>query len=679
MRFLALALLCSPSFALAQAKGTHCYVEGHLEDGDGELLIEGWTVSAQGEIPVGEDRRSQSTVKIDELTGQFRVGPFPEGEVRLMAWGDLEQSCSTQTLAVSEAEEAYCILKLQGPPEAQRLRLTVRCDSFPEFRLDREVEGVMAAPVLVDRAGEVVAVAKRSSTGLYDWEVAPVEVQEFAVEIRDPAFELIHVDGLHPGPKHKLELLGAASIQLDVSRDTGGTLRNYGVSVLYTSITGGRPKAISGKNDPAPVGGIVTGLVPGDLMVVVVAPWGERKMAVVEGLGPGERRRVPIEFFAPRDIELLVLDADGQPASGAEVHYVHGGSEDLYVRGRDGDRNAWMPIRSVVAGADGRVPIEGALSGPWTFRALISDFAFQDLALDLGPDTARVQTIQLPAVSVIEGRLAGDGDFDWSQVSVFPGVEGDQDPNRELRRYTSDLPTLNPDGSFRLEGVPVGPVVLDFFADGQGREPKLRKTPFHRVALDVGADGVWVEERFGGPLTASMDVTVRGPDGLYDGLRITPVELSRDRMAGPAIQTLPLDTPWFTQRGRALIEGLRPIWRHRLLVVHDEQKWIGFGREVRAIAPNDLHSISMRMNVVTQGVQFLDPNGEPLAETEIGWACRGWTTPSCRGTTDIWGILELTLPTDTYELFLADSVESGTTKLKWSSRREPMPVHMPGR
>lgn len=672
MKRLALALLCTASSALGQGDASPCYVTGHLETSAGELIVDGWTVFGDGPALDEPTGSSRSSSRVDSETGLFRLGPFSAGLVRVRASDREGRRIPPQAILARDAEDTYCVLAQKGHAPENQLLINIRCDGIPAFRL----KDLDRAPVLVDADGQVLGTLKRSMTGLDDWIAEPVDCSEHVVEVRHPAFQPLRVEGLHPGPKHSLRVVGASALELSVLDQDGEPLLNYSLALQYEGVGRGGSLALSTKDGPGPPGGKVTGLVPGNLTVALQAPWGQRMQVPVESLGAGETRQVEVTFFAPTDLEVLVHDAGGQPAPGVEVHYVHGELADLYIQNGISKSLPWAPARSLVTDSLGRAIVPQARPGTWTFRALVSQFAFADLVIEHGREQEASHAIALPAVGVVQGTFTADSEIDWTELSLLPRMPGDLDPNFRARKLGVRLPRVNKDGSFLIEGAPQGAVVLELYADGGGRELVLRKKAFRRIDLEVGPQGCHVVEHIEGPTQTAIALSLRLSDDSLAGVHVQAIEESGDPRDAHDLQEFTGKSLALNADGSVLIDGLRPIWPHRLLILNEEAGWLGFGREVRAIEPGETHSMRVFLDLVTHRIQLLGSDDRPLVETEVGWACRGWTSPSCRGITDGAGMLEVTLPIDSYEFFLPSRSVPARTKIRWSKRKRPGPLRL---
>lgn len=660
-----------------------CFVEGHLEAGDGEVLVTGWKVlGVHEQLTQFSGPPPSHSADVDKATGRFRLGPFRQGNVTVSAKLPGQAQCESQVVSMSPSADAYVVLRLEGSHPTDRMRFTARCDFFPSFRLDRTpgVQGAGPGLVLVDADGNAQATAVRSSSGTYDWEIETSGVGEHVVEVRHPAFAPLRLEGLLGGPTYEVDLKGSAALKLEVINQRGGPLRSYGASVSYPGVRGSSTHRYSGSRDPAPAGGLLEGLIPGDLRLAVEAPWGETLLKTITGLAPGETREVRLEFMAPRTIDIAVEEPGGAPAAGVAVVFGRGGAEGLYEpfsRRQDPKRRtaqvAWTD-------PEGRVGIDDGLAGQWTVRAFASAFAYTELSFEHGPGPNQVRTLRLPEVGSIEGHLTAETPFDFTVLSVYPAVgEAGEEESRDrlARRLGLELPAVGADGRFRVDGVPVGKVELLILPDASGRELSLRKRALFSLELDVHPGTQSFQAPLTGPLDVTLKVALRSSQGNADGLRVAALEEPAPGQDLPAVRYLELDAGMLTSGGEVRLEGLRPVVGHRVFVTDDRARWIGFGYRIGALAPGKVWSISKPLELVTHRVEVVSPKGGFLPDTEVAWACRGWSTFRCRGVTDEFGRIELTMPAGSYGLFRPDEDEPRLSSFLWSASESPETILLP--
>lgn len=278
-----------------------CFLLGHLESGDGQLLTEGWSVMGisenmvSWEIGVGFKQSG-----IDPDAGTFRLGPFPPGPVRIVVRGPKRTNIREYSCIAKPAETTYVAIQAEDlvPEACLRFRLVNRrfpgvvFESIPISPKGAEIEGL----VIVNGEGIAILGATKRSSGPFDWELGPLDKEEYDVELRHPAFEPLRLQGLVPGREHSLDLKGSSSLVVDVVDAAGTSITNYGARVLYDrSTTKGVAHTYTSIGDPRPPGGRLEGLVPGDVALVITLADGRTVTQWIMGLEAQESRRVRVE------------------------------------------------------------------------------------------------------------------------------------------------------------------------------------------------------------------------------------------------------------------------------------------------------------------------------------------------------------------------------------------------
>ncbi len=654
-----------------------CFVDGHLETEDGEVLVANWRiVGVHEQLTQFSGTASSHSATVDQATGRFRLGPFRQGEVTVSAKLPGQAECKSQVVTLSPSKAAYVVLKLEGQHPTERLRFTARCERFPSCRLDHTPGLDGPGLVLVDAEGNAEAKAVRSRSGVYDWEIETTGPGEYVAEVRHPAFAPLRLEGLRGGPTYKVDLEGSAALRLEVINQRGGSLLGCRATVSYPSIRGRTSRQYSSKYDPGQPGWLLDGLIPGDLRLLVVAPWGETRVKAIPDLAPGETREVRLVFIAPRAIDIVVEELDGTPAVEVPVVFGRGGAEGLYEPFSRGQNPRRKTSQLAWTDSEGRIRIEDGLAGEWTVRAFSSAFAFAELSFEHGPEGDQIRRLRLPEVGSIEGRLMTEGPFDFTVLSVYPAPTEDMGRDSLARRLGLELPVVRPDGTFRVDGVPVGPIELLILPDGGGRELANRKKALLSTEIDVQPGVQSFQALLPGPLDATLTVALRGMPGETDGLRVVALEEPTDEQDLSAVRYLELDAGFRTSDGEVRLEGLRPLVEHRFFVINEKARWIGFGQKVKALAPRKVWAVNKALQLVTHTVEVTDSHGEPLPDTEVGWACRGWSTYRCRGLTDSLGRIELTMPVGSYGLFLPGDEKSQATYFAWAAGESPETIEL---
>lgn len=217
---------------------------------------------------------------------------------------------------------------------------------------------------------------------------------------------------------------------------------------------------------------VLEGLAPGELRLVATASGGLRGEAAARA-GSGEE--VVLRLERPGRIVGRVLDPEGSPVAGASV--MQFGPDD-FSRG---------PLKT---GADGGFSVEEAEPGTWRLSARAEGFAgspAREVEVKAGEDS--VVELRLERGGVVEGVVRGLEGSELDRCRVLGG-------GAETR--------VQPDGSFRLEGVRPGRVTVRAMVVPGGRARSVV------VDLPDPAEPAWVEIDFGGGATLTGTVTRAG-------------------------------------------------------------------------------------------------------------------------------------------------------------------------
>lgn len=664
-----------------------CFLVGHLESAAGDLLIEGWAVKGTSMIASLEhEDRVIHSVAVDPATGLFRLGPFPPGKVELQAKSSDKRLTRRLMVEAKAGAEDSVVLRVEDLEPHRALRFRAFNAQYPSIGLDRVASMGGAEPgnglVLVDREGNAVASATKRISGRDEWEIGPVELGEYSVELRHPAFQPVRLDSVSPGPLYHIDLRGTVAMELEVVDQYGSRLTHYGVLADCGRGVGLASHTFTSIGDPAPAGNRIDGLMPGDVRVVISPPWGRPKSIEVKGLRPGETRKVRIGLLAPGLLQVAVETPGGEPAPGAEVHYTRTDLKQLYtVEEREG-RLMHIPKRFAVADELGIARIQHALPDDWTFRVWASPFAYTEWTETHTLGARKPVKLRLPNTGRLEGKLFYQGPFDLTNLCVFVDSAEWEDPYRDMRRGMQDLPWVAADGSFALPGAPIGRVRLEILVGDRGPNPGFRGEPIDSRVLVTNPGTTHVTADLQDTLQASVRVVPLSTGG--DALRNVDVFVV-ERSAAPAgalrgetraaLREL-RDSAASEGAGEFVARGLVPLREHHLLLVDKDGGWIADGGPIGGIGPSEEGYAEPLVHPVQGAVIVQDEHGQALSGVEIGWSCRGWTDPRCKGVTDPQGRLDLRLPPGTYGLYRTSQAPRRAATIRWNGRsaEEPTPV-----
>ncbi len=668
-----------------------CFLTGHLESTEGNLLVDGWTITGistvlpeQGESPVSH------AVAVDPATGLFRLGPYPVGFVQLQARTRDKRMTRQRLIQVEPKGQGSVVLRVEDLEVHRVLRFLAFNAQYPFLGLD----GVAPAPgmeagdglVLVDGSGNVVASATKRASGRDEWEIGPVDLGEYSVEVRHPAFQPVRLDSVSPGSLYPIVLKGSAALELEVVDQYGSHLTHYGVladcgkgvrlaSHTFTSI-----------GDPAPAEGRIDGLMPGDVRVIVTPAWGRPKSVVVKDLQPGETRQLRIGLLAPGLLQVAVETPSSEPAPGAEVHYTRKGLRQLYTVEEHDGRLMHIPKRFAIADELGIARIQNASPDDWTFRVWASPFAFSERTNAHTLESRMPVKLRLPVTGRLEGKLFYTGPFDLTNLCVFVYAADQADAFRYMRRGMQDLPWVRADGSFAIQGAPTGRVQLEILVGDRSPNPGFRGDPFYSELIEVNP--------------GTTNVTVDLQDTLQASLRVVPLSAGGDKLGNVDVfvvasklasvedraslaagRVAELAGPKVIGGGRDLVvRGLVPLLEHRLLLVDRDGHWLADGGPIDGIDPGEEGYAELVISPLEGVVHVQDEHGKELAGVEIGWSCRGWTDPRCKGTTDAQGRLHLILPSGSYGLYRSSQTPQPAATFHWKERSAedlPLVVQLP--
>jgi hypothetical protein len=447
-----------------------CYVEGHVEDSDGELLVGGWTVRG---MPQGSGEKgrtyAEASAPVDAATGTFRIGPFPPGAVQLSAHGTIDASVGTVTVEARSGAPVHVVLRYTGPKLTSRIVCTTFCRPYHGFAVPNRLDGAaQSSLVLLDAEGKVLRHATPVAGSSQSWEFNDVPRGTHTIELRDPRFEPQRIEQVAPGQGYRMDLVGNAALVLEVMGEDGEPLDVYGLWVGYLGV-GFSPHEfeVQSEGTPAPADGVITGVVPGDLLVEVRGPGGARKRQGVGPVAPGERKAVRIALAERTPLRGRVVHADGSPVANVRVEATRG----LYpghsrrgtissVASREGVTHLASFEAETKTDAEGVFELTVLDPGQWTCCAVLSPYAWVAATVDHKGDAAPL-VLTLPALGEVRGRLLVPEGVDRARLSVhLQSTERDPVRNLFMAGREERVP-LPPDGQFRIVDVPHGAMRLN--------------------------------------------------------------------------------------------------------------------------------------------------------------------------------------------------------------------------
>ncbi|MFT7679427.1 MAG: hypothetical protein ACI8QC_003429 [Planctomycetota bacterium] len=668
-----------------------CFVVGHIEGGNGEILVDGWGVSGSSRVDRGRERSpaSQSCVP-DAASGEFRIGPFPPGLVALYTRSTIMARTEQVQVRAMPGDPVRVVLKYTGPDMRRRVVFTCSSSPYQGFKLEGLPNGVQASGestlVLMDSDGEVLQHAKKVERSSRDWEFTGVGPGEHVVELRDSRFLPERLDTVIAGQAYSLPLVGAASLQLTVLDQQGKPLQAYGLWVGYEGVKFS-PSEYQVRSDgtPAPADGMVTGVVPGNILIEVRGPGGLALRQAVGEVVAGETRHVSVRFGASVPLLGRVLDAAGKPAAGITVEFTRGayaGSAlgiSTSIRTQNGTIRIGGIEGSLQADEQGAFRIENLDAGPWTLRAIRSPLAWATLTTKNLAESGPVQLV-LPAMGELAGVLRLPTDYDTANL-ILRAVPADLTRGERIHvnDYSLDSTKVEADGSFRVVGLPYGEIQLtiQFHRDNGDGSRSRQQVHSSRIEHKFGTPPVELDLKES--LPASIHVTVlasgkplqgAGVSFSYGGL------LSRSRSGSnrPALLGL---FPTLDAVGSFTLEGVDLNQPNRVFLHGPGYTWLFGIPQVFTPKHYGLLECRVELELVERELLLISAAGEPLPNTGFGWASCGYTSPGCRGRTDSNGKATLRMPRGDYELFGSPPNSELETSFEWGRGDGPLIIRWP--
>lgn len=680
-----------------------CFVTGSIVGPNGELLTDGWRVTAhaEGEF-IFAGRRTGTFITPDPVTGEFRVGPLAPGEVRIIGRLGTRAKTKTVTVRVRAGEPAQVVLPYDGPILESSISVKVQSARFSGLGLAGpfSASSTAAAPLdegrsylfLLNPDGSILKEAVRQKYDLGgQWWFLDVPRGEYAAELRHPCFEPVRLEGLIPGGEHTLAVRGSARLELEVQSSQGVLLDEYELSIRYLREdmpTRSYEMLAAGK--PAPAGGLFEGVVPGDVALYVKSAEGERVVVELGRLEPGETRQVNAQLAASLPMEVLVIDADGNPVEGLEVFAELGTIEELEEVERKAQigqrvRAQFSPMETYGAfrsDAEGRVTVKTAVPGQWTVRAVASEYADATRTLDHPLPEGGPVVLQLPVMGRLEGQLISTEGFDWSALDLELWVEL-EDGTFRWSSWPREDPEIDDSGAFAVDGLPAGSVRLRLqFKRGTPNaavDADFRSITMERILITGGTQTCELDLRPHLPASCQATVTLDGKP--YRGARV--LLLSQRRMdryerRGRVRQVLGSEAITGAD-GHAEIPGLVGDTPYTAFVIGKDDAWGTAVGLVEGASYGSPFLLEASLELVEREVLVRTTNGEPLPDTEFGWACRLITTDGSKAATNSESKMTLRMPPGAYCLFRTDKRRPALVSFEWLAGEGPLVIEMPER
>ena len=640
-----------------------------LVDGECEALAGSWSVRADSESRRND--RGQDAVRasayLPEGDGSYRLEGLPAGPARLRARSETA-FVDGPLVEVVAGEVVEATIVNTGPDASRRILVSASCRPF---RFEHGVESVRLI-----RGSEVIAsVAIDEASDRHSFD--DLDPGLYSVEIEDPRFEPWSRSGIEPGTRVSARLVGNAAVALAVvDESTGEAIETYTLAARLDDMRS-RPNVFDlfEPGEAPPQGGLVEGLLPGNLVLIVAAPgYAEADVAVPE-LQPLETRALAARLQRGSRIAGRFSLADGvTPVAAGTVQLFPEGQEPRFVRPaglvsgwKDPDRpefehttetdpNGAFELRDV---PPGRYALHGHASA-WLVGTI------DPLVVPPGEDLVGVD-LRAPLAAGLRGRLiAPEGaEFSGLRLCYHPGAE----PRINWRFVgMSGKPEVEPDdqGNFELHPLPAGPGTLSL----RGADVMLPAGAHGSVSSSGFAITVAELELVTGErLERSFDVRDRWPGSVE-------VTVLREGVPAPGmvVELLALGperggTYGATTDGSgvAVVESVF-AGRYTILVHCPGEHWSAVEERAIDLASSERASRTISITLARGTLRVLDADsGEPLAGTWVVVRAIG----SNRGMNykpDDEGRLELELPLGPIEVEIGSRLASEEpTIVEWTA------------
>jgi len=507
-------------------------------DSEGSPIRTGCYARIESDAPVPGSRFSKY-VNPNESTGEMRFDGVPEGNCRVFAFFYAAEWFDGPKLEVQAGEVRYVDFPYVGPDLSSRIRVLAQCEPFYPLRPERQhvrLIGSDMKPIAPTAADFMGLTFDGLEPGLY------------SVVIEDPRFVPFREDGVRTGLEvARVPVKGRCTIRLTVLDErTGDPIRNYGVSATLLDVSF-RPSAFALVRIGAapPEGGLLEGLVPMNMSLIVTAPGYAETTQYLGTLNPERIEEITVRLRGGVSITGRVLQADGRtPAQNAVVGLFCPEAEDVPKVALDHSELPydppwmWDATRITTTDSAGRFSFGGVAPGQIQVCASVGpqvDVVSERLALAAG-ESREGLVLRLPAQHSFYGRVLGPpgASYEGLLLTVFPTNRGDsirfEDPlDADLRISTT---SIERDGSYRVEGLPSGEAHVLL----RSRQCRVRLSEDHTITLpgfsrDVGSvqirptgDTAWdLDLRDDFPGFIDVEVRVNGTPA--PGLTVQAVDL----------------------------------------------------------------------------------------------------------------------------------------------------------
>lgn len=339
-----------------EAQVTTATLVGHAVDAHGDLLTDGWRVLVLDEGPGPHP----PGWPLDPATGAFTIRGLAPGRVGVRAvYGALAET-RTQEVELAAGETREVILVLDGPHPRDLVGVEFGARAS-------EVHPAHGSVVAIDARGTQHELAPRPTRRTWVAEVPGGGVCR--IEVRDPRFQPVTQDRVPCGAVSYVQLRGTSAVEVTVvDAHSRKPLPNARVDLArLADPTIPREWPSGNRSVVSPGVHRFDEVVPGEVSIIASADRAPIARALLEGLAPGEVRRIELALGAAYELEGRLVDHNGVPQPGQRVALAPLRFESEFERSVGVDRSHLVMYRKT--DAEGRFRFERLGPGPVTLRA----------------------------------------------------------------------------------------------------------------------------------------------------------------------------------------------------------------------------------------------------------------------------------------------------------------------
>lgn len=662
-------------------------IRGRVVDAAGRPAGGTWQVYGESVPTTGRDGGRDSTrvhASASVETGEFVLDALPAGKVKLKAQSPIANWIDGPQVEVRVGETVAADITYTGPSIGNRI--TVITFNNPLYVFNDPAPGSMTL-----HGPGVERVASKLKNSSQSWSFDDVPPGTYTVRIDDPLFLPWSLEGVTPGSAVKAHLQLNGAVALEVVDTQGKAVADYRLAIDFPGASFGPSTfELRERGAPEPEGGVYRGLVPASVErasefeappdfpaellkqstpklfdLIVEAEGLGRGVARVEGLRVGETRAVRVELSSGAKITGQLVNVPESHLEGISI---------VLAEERIGVNGALEFVEGVMPGPDGFVVEERTeADGSFAFGGLQAgsyvvvarfhhDLYAETQVFRLDAGQTRELRIEPPPYGGIEGRLVGTPEelenawVDAIGDNLYDPFAGgwssfDGEPPPRAR--------VNSDGSFALPLLAANTYELSLH---RSRKP-LRPRPENWGG--GGASGLVLGRVTVTPPRVEVlecDLVTRRPGALrvtvtIDGKPAAGFRVDL-RLAGTSEFSATVHTTATTDSaGLALFERLQPGEWSAQLFNYTAPRWTARSTGPTRVLPGLEAQSRLEIHLHSGGLRIVDPDGAPRAGVDVLLFPKD-TYPQSLGstlTTDAAGLLEVSLPADSYNLQLGEA------------------------